>query len=167
MKAPLAARTAREPTPSERLRAARLRPTATRLSVLRAVEAASGPFSVSDLFRNLVASDDAVISIATVYRVLGDFESAGLLERSWEPGATPKAVYSLRYAHADQGSAPSHRLLCRRCGHSVILHDGSLLEQLRAFSGCTEPGRHLTIETDGCHECHNPATRFAVTRGNH
>ncbi len=148
--------------PAERLRDVRLRPTATRVSILRTVEAMSGPVSASDVFMNLLAGGTS-LSIATIYRVLGDFESAGLLVREWIPGLTGvKTVYSILYARSGQQSTPAHRLLCRRCGHGTAFQDAALLEQIRRFTGCAhpdEPQRCLTIETDDCHKCRQKSRR--------
>lgn len=143
-------------TAAERLRGARLRPTATRMSVLRTIETMSDPFSVSDAFQTLLASD-TTLSIATVYRVLADFESAGLLARSWASGTvSAKAMYYFLYPRSGRSGSTVHRLLCRRCGHSAALQDAALLDQLRRFTGSigfAEAPRCLTIETDGCCQC--------------
>jgi Fur family ferric uptake transcriptional regulator len=140
----------------ERLRAGGLRPTATRLSVLRAIEGMPDPVSVSDVFMHMLA-EGTTLSIATIYRVLGDFEAAGLLMRAWVPGpAGVKTVYSIIYPRAGREDALVHRLLCRRCGHSVAFQDEALLARLRRFTGrngADESPYCLIVETDDCHEC--------------
>lgn len=146
-------------SPPERLRNARLRPTATRVNILKTVEAMPGPVSASDVFMSLLAGGIS-LSIATIYRVLGDFESAGLLVREWVPGLTGvKTVYSLSYARSDHNEAPAHRLLCRRCGHGTVFHDAALLERLRRFTGQDGSQHCLIIETDDCHKCREPGIR--------
>lgn len=120
---------------SERLRTAHLRPTATRTSILQVVEALPRPVTVGTVFKEMLDRGTAV-SMGTVYRVLGDFASAGLLVREWVPGiAVPKAAYSLLESGAVNGLAPTHRFVCRRCGHSTAFRDVELLEELRRFVG--------------------------------
>jgi Fur family ferric uptake transcriptional regulator len=63
--------------------------------------------SAEDVYRELLAVDQDV-GLATVYRVLTQFEQAGILKRSnFESG---KAVYEL-----DEGQHHDH-LVCLQCG---------------------------------------------------
>jgi Fur family ferric uptake transcriptional regulator len=63
--------------------------------------------SAEDVYRELL-SDGQDIGLATVYRVLTQFEQAGLLKRrNFEPG---KAVFEL-----DEGKHHDH-LVCLQCG---------------------------------------------------
>jgi Fur family ferric uptake transcriptional regulator len=63
--------------------------------------------SAEDVYRELLA-DSQDVGLATVYRVLTQFEQAGILKRSnFESG---KAVYEL-----DEGQHHDH-LVCLQCG---------------------------------------------------
>ncbi|MGC4060325.1 MAG: ferric iron uptake transcriptional regulator [Aquabacterium sp.] len=85
--------------------------------------------SVEDIFRKLhEAGTD--IGLATVYRVLNQFEQAGLLVRSHFDGG--KAVYEL-----NEGSHHDH-IVCQSCGRVDEFHDDDierLQEQIAASRG--------------------------------
>jgi len=90
------------------LRKAGLKVTLPRLKILEILEG-EGPRhkSAEDIYRALIESRED-IGLATVYRVLTQFEQAGLLSRNhFESG---KAVFEL-----DQGSHHDH-LVCLDCG---------------------------------------------------
>jgi Fur family ferric uptake transcriptional regulator len=70
--------------------------------------------TAEDVYRLLIA-DDLDIGLATVYRVLTQFEHAGLLTRhNFETG---KAVFEL-----DEGQHHDH-LICLQCGKVEEFHD--------------------------------------------
>ena len=87
---------------NEELRNAGLKVTAPRLKILQALENATNRhMSADDVYRELVSTGDDV-GIATVYRVLTQFEAAGLVERhNFDNGP---AVYEL-----DRGKHPEQR----------------------------------------------------------
>ena len=66
-----------------------------------------GHLSAEDIYRKLLENGES-IGIATVYRVLGQFEGAGLLIRHQFDGNT--SVYEL-----NQGKHHDH-LICNECG---------------------------------------------------
>jgi Fur family ferric uptake transcriptional regulator len=73
--------------------------------------------SAEDVYKELLAEDQD-IGLATVYRVLTQFEQAGLLKRStFESG---KAVFEL-----DEGSHHDH-LVCLQCGHVEEFFDAEI-----------------------------------------
>jgi Fur family transcriptional regulator, ferric uptake regulator len=73
--------------------------------------------SAEDVYRELLA-DNHDIGLATVYRVLTQFEQAGLLKRSnFESG---KAVYEL-----EEGSHHDH-LVCLQCGRVEEFFDAEI-----------------------------------------
>ena len=79
--------------PQKDLKTAGLKVTLPRLKVLEVLEA-EGPhhLSAEDVYRKLIATDEAV-GLATVYRVLTQFEAAGIVERhNFDDG---HAVYEL------------------------------------------------------------------------
>ncbi len=73
--------------------------------------------SAEDVYRELLAVNEDV-GLATVYRVLTQFEQAGLLKRSnFESG---KAVFEL-----DEGSHHDH-LVCLQCGRVEEFFDAEI-----------------------------------------
>ena len=73
--------------------------------------------SAEDVFRHLL-SDNADIGLATVYRVLTQFEQAGLLSRNhFESG---KAVYEL-----NEGQHHDH-MVCLDCGKIEEFYDAQI-----------------------------------------
>jgi Fur family transcriptional regulator, ferric uptake regulator len=73
--------------------------------------------SAEDVYRELLAENQD-IGLATVYRVLTQFEQAGILKRSnFESG---KAVYEL-----DEGSHHDH-LVCLQCGRVEEFYDAEI-----------------------------------------
>ena len=81
--------------PQKDLKNAGLKVTLPRLKVLEVLEA-EGPhhLSAEDVYRKLIASDESV-GLATVYRVLTQFETAGIVDRhNFDDG---HAVYELAH----------------------------------------------------------------------
>lgn len=105
---------AEQPNP-EPLKSAGLKSTAPRLRILGLFE--SGPerhMSAEEVYRLLLASGEDV-GLATIYRVLTQFEQAGLLERhNFEGG---KSVFEL-----NQGKHHDH-IVCLQCGHVEEFYD--------------------------------------------
>lgn len=90
------------------LRSAGLKATLPRLKILEVFQSGrQRHMSAEDVYRELLAENHEV-GLATVYRVLTQFEQAGLLKRSnFESG---KAVFEL-----DEGDHHDH-LVCLGCG---------------------------------------------------
>lgn len=90
------------------LKNAGLKATAPRMKVLRLFVSDAGQhMSAEEVYKRLL-SDGEEIGLATIYRVLTQFQHAGLLSRShFEAG---KAIYEL-----NQGEHHDH-LLCLQCG---------------------------------------------------
>lgn len=86
-----------------------LKATAPRLKILNLFESTEQRhMSAEDVYRLLIA-EDLDIGLATVYRVLTQFEQAGLLVRHhFESG---KAVFELNHGHHHD------HLVCLKCGH--------------------------------------------------
>ena len=81
--------------------------------------------TAEDVFKALLA-DGAEIGLATVYRVLMQFEQAGLLSRSnFESG---KAVFEL-----NEGQHHDH-LVCLDCGHVEEFFDAEIEQRQRAVT---------------------------------
>ena len=93
---------------SEELKSVGLKATLPRLKILEIFQRGRRRhMTAEDVYRELLAEDQD-IGLATVYRVLTQFEQAGILKRSsFESG---KAVYEL-----DEGQHHDH-LVCLQCG---------------------------------------------------
>lgn len=97
------------------LRSTGLKATVPRLKILELFQTAEQRhMSAEDVYRLLLA-EDSDIGLATVYRVLAQFEQAGLLRRHhFEAG---RAVYEL---HDDEHH---DHLVCLDCGHVEEFYD--------------------------------------------
>ena len=73
--------------------------------------------SAEDVYKALIA-EGMDVGLATVYRVLTQFEQAGLLTR--QHFETGKAVFEL-----NQGGHHDH-LVCLQCGHVEEFYDGEI-----------------------------------------
>ena len=103
--------------PSE-LKASGLKATLPRLKILEIFQ--SSPvrhLSAEDVYKTLLA-ESMDVGLATVYRVLTQFEQAGLLQRNhFETG---KAVFEL-----NEGTHHDH-LVCLDCGHVEEFYDDEI-----------------------------------------
>jgi len=95
-----------------------LKATLPRLKILEIFQAGrQRHMSAEDVYRELL-SENQEIGLATVYRVLTQFEQAGLLKRSnFESG---KAVFEL-----NEGSHHDH-LVCLQCGRVEEFYDAEI-----------------------------------------
>jgi Fur family ferric uptake transcriptional regulator len=95
-----------------------LKATLPRLKILEVFQTAPvRHMTAEDVFKRLLM-EDADIGLATVYRVLTQFEQAGILARShFEQG---KAVYEL-----DEGKHHDH-LVCLDCGRVEEFYDAEI-----------------------------------------
>ena len=101
------------------LRSIGLKATLPRLKILEIFQKGTGRrhMSAEDIYRELLAENQE-IGLATVYRVLTQFEQAGLLSRSnFESG---KAVFEL-----NEGSHHDH-LVCLQCGRVEEFFDAEI-----------------------------------------
>ncbi|MEM7253103.1 MAG: ferric iron uptake transcriptional regulator [Pseudomonadota bacterium] len=105
---------------SEDLRRAGLKATLPRLRILSILEQSAGAhLSAEEVYRALIDAGDE-IGLATVYRVLSQFESAGLVAKHhFEDG---HAVFEM-----DSGDHHDH-IVCVRCGKIVEFVD-KVIEQ--------------------------------------
>jgi Fur family ferric uptake transcriptional regulator len=102
----------------ENLKNAGLKTTLPRLKILGLFESGQERhMSAEDVYKQLSASGDDV-GLATVYRVLTQFEHAGLLVRhNFEGG---KSVFEL-----NQGKHHDH-IVCLQCGHVEEFYDDAI-----------------------------------------
>jgi Fur family ferric uptake transcriptional regulator len=103
---------------SQDLKTIGLKATTPRLKILNLFESSKvRHLSAEDVYRLLIAEGDD-IGLATVYRVLTQFEHAGLLQRHhFESG---KAVFEL-----NQGGHHDH-LVCLQCGRVEEFYDAEI-----------------------------------------
>jgi Fur family ferric uptake transcriptional regulator len=103
--------------PSE-LKASGLKATLPRLKILEIFQSSSvRHLSAEDIYKILL-TENMDVGLATVYRVLTQFEQAGLLSRNhFETG---KAVFEL-----NEGSHHDH-LVCLDCGRVEEFYDGEI-----------------------------------------
>ena len=104
------------------LKKAGLKATLPRLRILQLLESSeTRHMSAEDIYKTLLGSDDDV-GLATVYRVLTQFEAAGIVIRHRFQSVNGTAVFELNErAHHDH-------LLCIDCGR-VIEFEDKLIEQ--------------------------------------
>ena len=114
----------------EHLKDAGLKSTAPRLNILSLFKSGQERhMSAEDVYKHLLVSGDDV-GLATVYRVLTQFEQAGLLVRhNFEGG---KSVFEL-----NQGKHHDH-IVCLQCGHVEEFYDAAI--EARQKKVATERG---------------------------
>jgi Fur family ferric uptake transcriptional regulator len=127
----------------EHLKNAGLKSTLPRLKVLSLFESAqSRHMSAEEVYKLLHASGDDV-GLATVYRVLTQFEQAGLLVRhNFEGG---KSVFEL-----NEGKHHDH-IVCLQCGHVEEFYDPEIearQEKVAAERGFSVHDHSLYIYAD-------------------
>ena len=109
------------------LRSARLRPTMSRMAVLRLIETrAPAWLSAEEIFRVLL-QDGHSIGLGTIYRVLQELLAAELLMRKW--GLHRKAFYR---SPREESVVPVLLLICPLRDRAVELRDDELLARLVA-----------------------------------
>ena len=105
-------------TPPHDLKSSGLKITAPRVKILELFQKSTARhMSAEDVYKVLLA-EDMDIGLATVYRVLTQFEQAGLLQRHhFESG---KAVFEI-----DEGHHHDH-LVCLQCGRVEEFFDAEI-----------------------------------------
>jgi Fur family ferric uptake transcriptional regulator len=108
------------------LRKAGLKVTLPRLKILEMLErSATRHLSAEEIYKRLLESQED-IGLATVYRVLTQFEAAGLVARHhFEDGM---AVFEL-----NQGAHHDH-IVCMDCGHVEEFADSAIEERQEAIA---------------------------------
>ncbi len=129
------------------LRKAGLKVTLPRMKILEILEQSDQQhLSAEDIYRVLLDSDEE-IGLATIYRVLTQFEGAGLVIRHHFEGG--QAVFEL-----DRGKHHDH-LICIKCGKIVEFMDNSIEEQQNLIA--EQNGFKITDHSLIIYgECNNP-----------
>jgi len=105
-------------TDSKELQSIGLKATLPRLKVLELFQSSKERhMSAEDVYK-LLLNDNADVGLATVYRVLTQFEQAGLLQRHHFEGG--RAVFEL-----NEGSHHDH-LVCLQCGKVEEFYDAEI-----------------------------------------
>jgi len=113
--------------PSTDLRQIGLKPTLPRMKILAIFRSSERRhLAAEDVYRLLLA-DDADLGLATVYRVLGQFEQAGLLKKSQL--GNNKAVYELNDGERHHG-----HLVCTQTGAVHEFFDPEIEARLRVIA---------------------------------
>jgi Fur family transcriptional regulator, ferric uptake regulator len=113
-------------TRADDLKSSGLKATAPRLKVLEAFQRSPQRHLTAEDVYKLLLAEDADIGLATVYRVLMQFEQAGLLSRShFESG---KSVFEL-----NEGQHHDH-LLCLTCGRVEEFFDAEIEQRQRTVA---------------------------------
>jgi Fur family ferric uptake transcriptional regulator len=113
-------------TNAEELKSSGLKATLPRIRILEVFQKTQRRhMTAEDVYKALLA-EDADIGLATVYRVLMQFEQAGLLTRSnFESG---KSVFEL-----NEGQHHDH-LVCLTCGRVEEFYDPEIEQRQRAVA---------------------------------
>ena len=128
------------PNQNSELRKAGLKVTMPRVKILELLEdAEGGHLSAEDIYQRLLEEGDQA-GLATIYRVLTQFETAGLvLRHNFEGG---KAVFEL-----DRGEHHDH-MVCTESGDVVEFHSDQIEEiqkQIAAEHGYELTGHSLVL----------------------
>lgn len=111
---------------NQEIRKAGLKVTLPRVKILEVLEENDARhLSAEDVYRLLLDKGDE-IGLATVYRVLTQFESAGLVRRHHFEGG--QSVFEL-----DRGGHHDH-IVCAQCGHVEEFYDEVIEERQRAVA---------------------------------
>ena len=137
--------------PSRSLKDSGLKSTQPRRKILELFESSKvRHLSAEDVYRTLLA-DGIDVGLATVYRVLTQFEQAGLLSR--QHFETGKAVFEL-----NQGGHHDH-LVCLQCGRVEEFHDAEI--EKRQADVARERGFALTGHSLALYgDCERPNCEF-------
>jgi Fur family ferric uptake transcriptional regulator len=113
-------------THAEELKSSGLKATLPRIKILEVFQqSAERHLTAEDIYKNLL-TDGSDIALATVYRVLMQFEQAGILARShFESG---KSVFEL-----NEGTHHDH-LLCLTCGRVEEFFDAGIEARQREIA---------------------------------
>ena len=127
-------------TEDQELKKAGLKVTLPRVKILQILESCSDRhMTAEDIYQNLRDADEDV-GIATVYRVLTQFEGAGLIERhNFDNGP---AVYEL-----DRGEHHDH-MVCTETGAVIEFHDAEIekiQERIASQNGFQLVGHSLVL----------------------
>lgn len=108
------------------LKEAGLKVTAARLKILKLLQAPGLQHASAEDLHNKLLSQESEIALATVYRVLNQFDDAGIVTRhQFEAG---RSVFELsnKYHH--------DHLICLKCGDVIEFNDDLIEEQQKLIA---------------------------------
>src|ERR1700752_360154 len=145
-------------SPVQSLKESGLKATLPRRKILELFEASKvRHLSAEDVYKALIA-EGMDVGLATVYRVLTQFEQAGLLAR--QHFETGKAVFEL-----NQGGHHDH-LLCMQCGRVEEFYDPDI--EKRQTEVAKQRGFELSEHALYLYaECLKPKCPYRKSGGNH
>lgn len=109
------------PLESEALKEAGLKVTSPRVKILRLLQLPKNQhISAEDLYKKLLEQGDEV-GVATVYRVLNQFDDAGIVTRHHFEGG--KSVFELANQHHHD------HIVCLKCGKVIEFNDDLIEKQ--------------------------------------
>jgi Fur family ferric uptake transcriptional regulator len=124
---PKRTRTASVPDTSGDLKKAGLKVTIPRRKILEMLESAEHPHLTAEEIYQRLSQGGEDVGLATVYRVLTQFQEAGLVIRhSFEGG---RSVFEL-----NEGGHHDH-MVCVACGQVFEFYDGAIEERQRRVAG--------------------------------
>ena len=110
---------------AKNLKEAGLKTTLPRLRILSILEGSQGHFTAEEVYKSLLDAGEE-IAFATVYRVLTQFEDAGLvLRHNFEGG---RSVFEL-----DDGEHHDH-MVCVKCNTVTEFYDAEIEERQKAVA---------------------------------
>ena len=113
-------------THADELKSSGLKATLPRIKILQVFQTSAVRHLTAEDVYKLLLAEDSDIGLATVYRVLMQFEQAGILTRShFESG---KSVFEL-----DEGQHHDH-LVCLDCGRVEEFYDAEIESRQRAVA---------------------------------
>lgn len=136
------------------LRKAGLKATLPRLKILEVLQANKADhLSAEDVYRKLM-NDNEDIGLATIYRVLSQFEDAGLVIRHhFEDG---HALFEMEQGHHDH-------IVCVKCGRIEEFYDPEIESRQRDIADRSgfDLSKHTLVLYGECqaHICENDNTR--------
>ncbi len=137
----------------EELKSTGLKATLPRMKILEAFQTAKARHMTAEDVYRVLLQDRSDIGLATVYRVLMQFEQAGLLTRSnFESG---KAVYEL-----NEGQHHDH-LVCLDCGHVEEFYDPQIEERQQLVA----TSRGFTLQEHALSLSANSSRKDCANRG--
>lgn len=146
--------TSRKKRHTQALRAAGLRPTLARIYIMGVLaEKPQEWLEVENVFYALSTPiNNPPICMATIYRILREFENQGIVLRNWHhtSSGSKKSIYQLK---TDKANESRYTITCSRCSSSVSGQDTELsnkVQQLALQQGLVLATQATTIYATCC-----------------
>ncbi len=155
-----------------KLRAARLRPTRSRLLVLEAVASNPGRWLNAEEIQQDLTSRKATISLCTIYGAVKELQNHGLLLRECHDSLNGgRAVYILNPKDDKRTSSDPVCIVCRKCRTCTFIHAPEVWNQLRILAACQFANsfdQHISVfvtcdQCAGSRDSTEPTNPFVAT----